>query len=90
MLISKLMEAGLNNKDIHNIEYLDNKEVLTKLPGGFRWLKRNKREDVIVYFETYADMLEQQLNSAVIQQRRNLAKRRAATVDLPVAELLSY
>jgi hypothetical protein len=90
MLISKLMEAGLHNKDIHNIEYLDNKEVLTKLPGGFRWLKRNKREDVIVYFETYADILEEQLNNAVTQQRRNLAKRRAATVDLPVAELLSY
>ena len=90
LLVSKLMEAGLNNKDIHNLEYLDNKEVLAKLPGGFRWLKRNKREDVIVYFETYADMLEQQISKATTQQRSKAAKKRAATVNLRTAELLSY
>lgn len=60
-LISSLMEAGLNNKDIHDLEYLENREVLEQLPGGFRWLKKNRREDVILYFETYADLLEQEL-----------------------------
>jgi len=35
--------------------------VLEHLPGGFRWLKKNKREDVILYFETFADMLEEKL-----------------------------
>lgn len=76
-LISKLMEAGLNNKDIHNLEYLDNKEVLAKLPGGFRWLKRNKREDVIVYFETYADLLEEQL---AVQQVEKLIQQQHSNV----------
>jgi hypothetical protein len=32
--------------------------VLEQLPGGFRWLKRNQREDVIVYFNTFAQVLE--------------------------------
>lgn len=61
LMVSKLMEAGLNTKDIHDLEYLENREVLEKLPGGFRWLKKNVREDVILYFETYADLLEQEL-----------------------------
>jgi hypothetical protein len=61
LLLSKLMEVGLTPSDIHNLEYLDNREVLDNLPGGFRWLKRNERNDVIVYFETFADMLEAKL-----------------------------
>ena len=35
--------------------------MLEKLPGGFRWLKRNQREDVILYFEAMADLLEEEL-----------------------------
>lgn len=35
------------------------------LPGGFRWLQRNVREDVILYFETYASLLEEQLLQSV-------------------------
>ena len=61
MMVSKLQGIGLTPSDIHNLEYLDNREVLEHLPGGFRWLKKNKREDVILYFETFADMLEEKL-----------------------------
>lgn len=35
--------------------------MLKNLPGGFRWLKRNRREDAIAYFETFANMLEEKL-----------------------------
>jgi len=59
------MEAGLTPSDIHNLEYLDNREVLEQLPGGFRWLRKNEREDVIVYFETYAEMLEHSLLTSI-------------------------
>jgi hypothetical protein len=65
MLLSKLQGVGLTPSDIHNLEYLDNREVLDKLPGGFRWLKKNEREDVIVYFETFANILEDQLLSGI-------------------------
>ena len=61
MLISKLEELGLTPTDIHNLEYLQDRAVLGNLPGGFRWLKRNAREDVIIYFETMAEMLEEVL-----------------------------
>ena len=65
MLLSKLQGVGLTPSDIHNLEYLDNREVLDKLPGGFRWLTKNVREDVIVYFETFANLLEEQLLSGI-------------------------
>jgi hypothetical protein len=60
-LVSKLEKLGLTPTDIHNLEYLEDRTVLENLPGGFRWLKRNVREDVIVYFETMAEMLEEEL-----------------------------
>ena len=59
LIITKLQEVGLNTTDIHHIEYLSDKEVLSNLPGGFRWLQRNKREDVISYFEAFAEILEE-------------------------------
>ncbi|HEY8916317.1 MAG TPA: hypothetical protein VIM87_07750 [Chitinophaga sp.] len=61
MLITKLLETGLTPTDIHNIEYLQDRDVLDRLPGGFRWLKRNQRDDVVVYFETFATFLEDKL-----------------------------
>jgi hypothetical protein len=60
-LLSKLEQAGLTPTDIHHIEYLTDKKILHQLPGGFRWLKRNVREDVIDYFEAFADLLEKEL-----------------------------
>jgi len=61
MLIGKLEAIGLTPTDIHCLEYLKDKQVLDRLPGGFRWLQKNVREDVIDYFETFAQMLEDQL-----------------------------
>ncbi len=65
LLISKLADIGLTASDIHCIEYLADKNVLQRLSGGFRWLSRNNRPDVIVYMETMADLLEEKLCNAV-------------------------
>jgi hypothetical protein len=59
LLISTLEKIGLTPTDIHNIEYLEDKEVLKQLPGGFRWLKKNVREDVVLYLEAFAQVLEE-------------------------------
>lgn len=60
-LIGVLMDHGLTPTDIRHIEYLDDREVLNRLPGGFRWLSRNIREDVVVYLRTMAAVLEDRL-----------------------------
>jgi hypothetical protein len=68
-VIGKLLNAGLTATDIHHIEYLTDREVLDNLPGGFRWLQRNVREDVIVYFEAFATVLEEKyIQSINIQE----------------------
>lgn len=61
LLLTRLQEIGLTPSDIHHIEYLTDKEVLKHLEGGFRWLKRNKKEDAIAYFEAFANLLEEKL-----------------------------
>lgn len=66
LLINKLQHIGLTPSDIHCIEYLEDKNVLNQLPGGFRWLKRNVREDVIIYMETMANILEEKMAKQVM------------------------
>ncbi|TCZ74809.1 hypothetical protein [Flaviaesturariibacter aridisoli] len=61
LLLSKLEAIGLTPTDIHCLEYLQDRAVLDRLPGGFRWLQKNVREDVILYFETFAALLEERL-----------------------------
>lgn len=61
LLLKKLAEIGFTPSDIHSIEYLTDRQVLDRLPGGFRWLSRNVREDVTVYMETFATLLEDRL-----------------------------
>jgi hypothetical protein len=73
MLLTKLQQLGLTPTDIHNLEYLQDKEVLNRLPGGFRWLTRNVRKDVITYFETYANWLEEQLLQTIEVSYQQLA-----------------
>jgi hypothetical protein len=61
LIFHKLEEIGLTPTDIHHIEYLSDVEVLNNLEGGKRWLKRNKKEDAIAYFESFANVLEEKL-----------------------------
>jgi hypothetical protein len=66
LLMQRLQQIGLTPTDIHHLEYLTDRAVLDHLPGGFRWLRRNVREDVIEYFETMASLLEETLLKEVI------------------------
>jgi hypothetical protein len=65
LLITKLNEIGFTPSDIHHLEYLTDEQVLHRLPGGFRWLSRNEREDVVVYTSTLADFLEEKLAATI-------------------------
>lgn len=59
LLISELINNGLSIEDLKNLEKLEDSEVLQNLPGGKRHLQHNKREDVIIYMQSWADLLEQ-------------------------------
>ncbi len=57
-VIEELMGLGLTRDDIGHLEKLDDPAVLAALPGGHRWLRRNAREDVVLYMQTWAALLE--------------------------------
>jgi hypothetical protein len=40
------------------LENLSDRKILENLNGGFRHLQRNRREDVIEYMRSFADLLE--------------------------------
>ena len=59
-ILSTVLQAGLERDDIDHLERLGDLRVLRRLPLAERDLKRNKREDVIVYMRTWAQLLIEQ------------------------------
>jgi len=60
-LISELLRVGLNIDDLKRLEKLSDQKILLALPDGKRQLVHNKKSDVILYLQTWADLLEAEL-----------------------------
>lgn len=60
-IISQMLEIGMERSDIGDLERLANAQILQRIPPERRALQYNCREDVILYMETWATMLEEQL-----------------------------
>ncbi|MFD2523855.1 hypothetical protein [Emticicia soli] len=61
LIIFDLLTAGFSIEDLQNLEKLSDKDVLMRLPVEKRYLRHNVREDVIVYLQEWANMLEERL-----------------------------
>lgn len=61
LIIFELLSFGFTVEDLQNLEYLSDHSVLQRLPMENRNLRRNYRDDVVVYMNEWADMLEEQL-----------------------------
>ncbi|GAO45055.1 hypothetical protein [Flavihumibacter petaseus] len=79
LLMKALTDIGMTPTDIHHLEYLSDREVLEALPGGFRWLKRNRREDLEAYLEAFAGLLE---NRIVLPPAKNTARKAAVLASV--------
>ena len=64
-LITELLSAGLDLDDLKHLEKLSDSRVLRILPKENRYLKHNNKADVIIYVNTWASMLENQLIDSV-------------------------
>lgn len=64
-IMDAMFDLGLELNDIHQLEYLSNKEVLHALPGGFRYLEKGNRAHSALYMRTWASLLELQLKAQV-------------------------
>lgn len=56
-----MLEAGLTTRDIADLESLSSRVVLAALPPEARELDKRKREHAVLYFRTWAEVLEEQL-----------------------------
>lgn len=55
-LISELTSYGLSTRDLIDLERLTNPSVLEK--AGVPYLSKNKKEDVVTYMHSWADLME--------------------------------
>ncbi|WP_209330520.1 hypothetical protein [Lunatimonas salinarum] len=61
LMISKLLEAGLSLDDLSDLEGLSDPVILAEIPSERRkQLSKNNRNDVVLYMETWANLLERQ------------------------------
>ena len=61
IIINEMLNAGLMLEDLKHLEKLDDRQVLARLTLEERYLKHNKRDDVVRYMNEWATMLEEQL-----------------------------
>ncbi len=59
-ILGRMLAAGLTLAAIKSLEELDDRRILARLPGGRRHLRRNAREDVVLYLETWAELLDEE------------------------------
>lgn len=60
-ILAALMELGFSSADIANLERLNDRKVLRGMPAGMREADYRNREHAVVYMETWADLLEDEL-----------------------------
>ncbi len=61
LLIADMLQAGLTSADLQHLERLTDRRILERLPKEKRYLRHNFRDDVVLYINTWADLLEEQL-----------------------------
>lgn len=83
-VIEEMLALGLARGDLSDLERLSGSKVLARLPVGERELKRNRRDDVVLYLRTWADALEDELPREAPKPSRTTAPKRTAAREAPV------
>lgn len=64
-LITDMLNAGLTRTDLQHLEKLSDKTILQKLPASRRNLSHNVKNDVVLYLNTWANLLEEEFTAKV-------------------------
>ncbi|GAB3531454.1 hypothetical protein GCM10027443_13690 [Pontibacter brevis] len=60
-IIDQMTDFGLTRHDLEHLERLSHPTITQRLPQNRKYLQHNKREDVVLYLETWAQVLEDEL-----------------------------
>lgn len=63
MIIERMVDFGFSSQDLRHLEWLSDTEVLTKI--GVPFLNRNLKSDTILYLNSWADLIEDQIISTI-------------------------
>ncbi len=63
LIIKKMIEIGFTNQDLRQLELLSNPEILAK--ANVRFLNKNSKSDTVLYYKTWANLLEEQLIDSI-------------------------
>lgn len=77
-VISSMLALGLTTEEIAHLERLSDPKVLARVPGGSRELDFRARDDVVLYMETWADLLSDEQAPRVVDEDKGAPERRAA------------
>ncbi len=61
LLLNEMMAAGLAPEDLKHLERLSDPRILIRVPENKRHLRHNFRDDVVLYINEWANLLEEQL-----------------------------
>ena len=61
LLIADMLNAGLESADLQHLERLTDRQILERMPQEKRYLRHNFRDDVVLYINSWAELLEEQL-----------------------------
>jgi hypothetical protein len=64
-MIRQMLDFGFDIDDLKHLERLSDPAILSALPSNSRNLERNKKSDVVLYLNTWADRIEDQLLESV-------------------------
>jgi hypothetical protein len=62
-IIDELLALGLTSGELADLEHLADDRVLRRLPPERRHLVHNSRDDVVLYLETWAELVREQLGA---------------------------
>lgn len=62
-IITEMLDAGITLQEIQHLERLSDPRVRRRLPEEHRFLRRNRRDDLLLYLEAWAKMVEEELTS---------------------------
>ena len=73
MVISMMLNAGLDIADLKHLEKLSDPEILARMPEAKRYPKHNLKEDVVLYMRVWADLMEEGLLSDISVEIEEMA-----------------
>lgn len=67
-IITEMLDAGLSLEEIQHLEQLSDPRVRKRLPEDRRFLRRNSRDDLVIYLEAWAKLVEEELADALLSK----------------------